>query len=327
MLLVGGASRRFGSPKALASYRGRTLAERTWALLGEACDERLAVGKTADGLSLPFPLLDDDSEVRAPIAGVVAGLRAASHEVGVFVPVDCPLLTVEAVRALGQAVAVPQTGPLPGAYRKAMLPELEARLAGGELSLRGVNRALVELDPRLLANVNTPADLAALERPGHVLVVGGTGMLTGLTEALAGRGHAVTVIARRHAALPAGAVQLALDYRDDETLGAGLSRAARERGPIDLAVAWIHTNAPAAPATVAAAVAPGGRLFQVFGTRVWPLDRAPAHVSYHQVLLGSVGGRWLTNDEISSGVLAALDADQPLSVVGERNVAPEASRS
>ena len=163
MLLVGGASRRFGAPKALARLGGRTLAERAWAVLGEACDERLAVGKAADGLDLPFPLLDDENEVRAPIAGVVAGLRAARHEVCVVLPVDCPLVTSEALRALGEAIAVPQTGPLPGAYAKSMLPELEARLAAGDYSLRGVNPRVLELAERLLVNVNTPAELTALE--------------------------------------------------------------------------------------------------------------------------------------------------------------------
>jgi molybdenum cofactor guanylyltransferase len=165
VLLVGGASRRFGSPKALARLGGRTLAERSWAILGEACDERLAVGKAADALPLPFPVLDDGNEVRAPIAGVVAGLRAARHEVCVVLPVDCPLVTAAAVRALGEAIAVPQTGPLPGAYAKSMLPGLEARLAAGDYSLRDLNPRVLELDERLLVNVNTPAELAALEEP------------------------------------------------------------------------------------------------------------------------------------------------------------------
>jgi molybdenum cofactor guanylyltransferase len=163
VLLVGGASRRFGSPKALARFGGETLAERAWRLLGEACDERLAVGKAADRLPLPFRVLDDGSDVRAPLAGIVAGLHAASNEVCVVVPVDCPLLTPDAVRALGRAVAVPQTGPLPGAYEKTMLPELEGRLAAGDYRLRGLNPRVLQLDERLLANVNTPAELAALE--------------------------------------------------------------------------------------------------------------------------------------------------------------------
>ena len=162
VLLVGGASRRFGSPKALAVFEGETLAARAWRLLGEVCDERLAVGKAADGVVLPFPVLDDGSEVRAPIAGLVAALRVAAHEVCVVLPVDCPSLTASALLALGEAVAVPQTGPLPGAYTKAMLAELEARLDAGRYDLRGVNPTVLELDERLLANVNTPADLEAL---------------------------------------------------------------------------------------------------------------------------------------------------------------------
>ena len=132
-------------------------------MLGEACEQRLAVGKAGE-LALPFPVLDDGSELRAPIVGVLAGLRAAAHETVVFLPVDCPLVTPELLRALGEARAVPQTGPLPGAYAKADLPELERRLAAGELSLRGVNPTVLELDERLLANANTPAELSALEQ-------------------------------------------------------------------------------------------------------------------------------------------------------------------
>ena len=162
LLLVGGASRRFGSPKALAVLDGETLAARAWRVLGEACDERIAVGKASDALPLPFDLLDDGTDVRAPIAGVVAGMRAAAHEVCVVLPVDCPAMTAEALRALGAACAIPQTGPLPGSYSKAMLPELEARLATGEYSLRRVNGRVLELEERLLANVNTPAELDAL---------------------------------------------------------------------------------------------------------------------------------------------------------------------
>jgi molybdopterin-guanine dinucleotide biosynthesis protein A len=162
ILLVGGASRRFGSPKALAPFRGETLAERAWRLLGAACDERIAVGKEADGLDLPFPLLDDGVEERAPAFGLLAGLRAASHELCLALPVDCPLMTADALHELADARAVPQTGPLPGAYERSMVRELERRLAAGELALRGLNPRVVQLDPAVLANVNTPRDLAAV---------------------------------------------------------------------------------------------------------------------------------------------------------------------
>jgi len=159
VLLVGGASTRFGSPKALATYGGETLAARAWRLLGEACDERVAVGKAADALPLPFELLDDGSDVRAPIAGVVAGLRAASFDTCVMLPVDCPRIEAETLRLLGRERAVVQTGPLPGAYTKAMLPELERRLVEGRLSLRGVNPRVVEVDAGELRDVDVPDDL------------------------------------------------------------------------------------------------------------------------------------------------------------------------
>ena len=166
VLLIGGMSRRFGSVKALAPLGSEMLAERAWRVLGEAFSERLAVGKGADQLGLPFPMLDDGIAVRAPIAGVVAGLRAAPTEVAVFLPVDCPLMTPEALRALAEQcadAAVPETGPLPGAYAKNALPILEQRLADDQLELHEALAELdvntVELDSELLANVNTERDL------------------------------------------------------------------------------------------------------------------------------------------------------------------------
>jgi molybdopterin-guanine dinucleotide biosynthesis protein A len=169
VLLVGGASTRFGSPKALAVLDGETLAERAWKTLGEVCDERLAFGKTGDGLMLPFEVRDDGSDIRAPIAGVVAGLRAARREVCVFLPVDVPRIrpaSLELLVELCRDAAVPQSGPLPGAYRRSALPALERRLAAGELALRGaldaLDVAVVPLPEEELVNVNEPGDLERL---------------------------------------------------------------------------------------------------------------------------------------------------------------------
>jgi molybdopterin-guanine dinucleotide biosynthesis protein A len=161
LLLVGGASERFGSPKALALFRGETLADRGRRLLADACDEVLVVGKAGDGL--PFPVLDDGADSRAPIHGLIAGLRAARHEVVVVLPVDVPLVTAAMLRALGLAQAVPSERiPLPGAYPRSLLPALERRVASGALSLRGVNVTTIDLDEELLADADTPARLAEL---------------------------------------------------------------------------------------------------------------------------------------------------------------------
>jgi molybdopterin-guanine dinucleotide biosynthesis protein A len=170
ILLVGGASRRFGSPKALATFDGETLAVRAWRTLGRACDVRIAVGRR-DELTLPFPILDDGAvDVRAPLVGIVAGLRASTTDVTVVLPVDVPLVRPGDLRALAEAcadAAVSQTGPLPCALRRTALPVLEQRLERRELTLRDAFATLatevVALDPGSLTNVNTPADLDALQ--------------------------------------------------------------------------------------------------------------------------------------------------------------------
>jgi molybdopterin-guanine dinucleotide biosynthesis protein A len=149
ILLAGGRSRRFGSPKAEAVFDGETLAERAWRLLGDACDERLLVGPGG---------LDDPGT--GPVAAIAAGLRAASHELAVVIPVDMPLLTVAALHALAAAcrdAAVGQRGPLPCAIRRdAFPPTGEGRL---RTVLASLDTVQIELDQRLLLNVNEPGDL------------------------------------------------------------------------------------------------------------------------------------------------------------------------
>ena len=101
------------------------------------------------------------------MAAIAAGLRAATHELAVVIPVDMPLLTAGALRLLAEAcrnAAVAQRGPLPCAVARRTLPAFET----GERRLRtvldGLDTARLELEEELLANVNTPADLATLAR-------------------------------------------------------------------------------------------------------------------------------------------------------------------
>jgi molybdopterin-guanine dinucleotide biosynthesis protein A len=154
VLLVGGASTRFGAPKDLAQYGGETLRARAWRLLGDACDERIAVGR--DGLVDPGT---------GPVAAIAVGLRAAAHDVAVVIPVDMPLLTVAALHTLADAcrdAAVAPLGPLPCAVARRTLPAFEAGERRLRTVLAGLDTVTIELDERVLANVNTPAELDTL---------------------------------------------------------------------------------------------------------------------------------------------------------------------
>jgi len=171
---------------------------------------------------------------------------------------------------------------------------------------------------------------------GHALVVGGTGMLAGAVRGLLARGWSVSVLARRASAFAMrqpGVVGLDCDYNDADAFAATLNRARDGEGPIGLAVGWFHTLAPSPilAGRTGAADAPG-RFFHVLGSAMADPERpdrlaraaraaeAAPHCAYRQVVLGFTlqgpGARWLSHEEISAGVLKAIDEDAQVSTIG-----------
>jgi hypothetical protein len=162
----------------------------------------------------------------------------------------------------------------------------------------------------------------------HILVVGGTGMLSGLVEALAGDGGRLSLLSR-HASrfVRDGVVGHDVDYHDEAAFVAALDAA----GSVDLAVAWFHTLKIAAVRRLAERT--HGRLFQVLGSATGDPSRPDRlltaaavadglpNCALRQVILGfqiTAGrSRWLTDDEISGGVLEAVRSDAAFSVVGK----------
>jgi molybdopterin-guanine dinucleotide biosynthesis protein len=200
-VLAGGESRRFGSPKALAPFRGEPMVLRAVRTLGEVCGPVVVVSSVPEvdaalrGAAHSVSLLPD----RVPGAGPLAGLHAALHhareeglDAVLLLACDMPLVTPEMVEALarkgeeGDALAVVaaqeegDTGsegslrpqPLLGWYRVAALATVETRLAEGDRSMKGLLDALEarlipasELGARggELRGANTPGELARLE--------------------------------------------------------------------------------------------------------------------------------------------------------------------
>ncbi|HXC56873.1 MAG TPA: hypothetical protein VNU97_16360 [Rhizomicrobium sp.] len=169
-----------------------------------------------------------------------------------------------------------------------------------------------------------------MSRFAHALVVGGSGMLAGFCRALCDASDRVSVMARNEKRLRAIAPSIdcvPCDYND----GVGLSEILSQIEPPDLVVAWIHGRAQKARRALADCVRAEGRFVQVLGSahgdpthpeRLAEMAQAAdgLPIDYQAVVLGFVlaGGkaRWLNNDEISAGVLAAVQSGAPFSVVG-----------
>lgn len=184
----------------------------------------------------------------------------------------------------------------------------------------------------------------------HALIIGGTGMLRETSLALATRFDLVSVIARNsnrlndlwEEALQAGLRinPLQLDYKDEEHLQLCLEDLQKEFGPVQTVVAWIKSNAEEANAIIAnylnQQTVPVD-YFDVLGSlhyKDFEVDEEEReelygqfpNVKYHQVKLGLKQDdnddepRWLTYEEITEGIVAAIDQKSDEYLIGDSDV-------
>lgn len=168
----------------------------------------------------------------------------------------------------------------------------------------------------------------------NVVVIGGTGMLEGATRWIMRHAEHTLIIGRSQRRLDRlheadgseRATFVPLDYRSSVALRACLQDAVRTHGPIDVVVSWIHSTAPDAIAILAEVVgrpATAWRFIHVKGsandlTAIRTAAPMPRECIYRQVMLGyqrSVGrSRWLTDQEVSDGVIQAIVQDSDVTV-------------
>ncbi len=173
----------------------------------------------------------------------------------------------------------------------------------------------------------------------HTLVIGGTGMLRAASVELASRSRTMTSVARTERSLAAVNAllsassalhhMLALDWsKPEEFLHSLRQHLVRTERP-DLVVAWIHDDELAIRVAGLVATQAACRFFHVVGSAGSDPSLIaanlrqrlpPSTATYHQVILGHVrangGTRWLTNEEISAGVLSAIARAEPEYIVG-----------
>jgi molybdopterin-guanine dinucleotide biosynthesis protein A/rhodanese-related sulfurtransferase len=173
VVLTGGASRRFGSDKAMALIDGVPMVVRVVAALRAAGAESVAtVGGSDRGVDVPHR--SDLYPGDGPLGGLLTAFAHARTDVVMVAACDLPDLDGPTVRAvvagMGTADAAVATTdrlePLCAAYRvSACGPAFSAAFAAGERSLvRALERVTMVTvavnDPRRVRNVNTPTDRA-----------------------------------------------------------------------------------------------------------------------------------------------------------------------
>lgn len=169
----------------------------------------------------------------------------------------------------------------------------------------------------------------------HAIMIGGTGMLSEMSKWVMQQATYTVIIGRNEHRLRRlqsdyGSVHVKqLDYKDTHALRQMIQTAIVQHGAIDLVVAWIHSDAPYAISTIIHEIChlqrKKWRFFHIKGSSQH-LDRKQSlpclsdDCLYREVHLGfkREGGRsrWLTHDEISTGVIDAIQNDRKKTVIG-----------
>jgi molybdopterin-guanine dinucleotide biosynthesis protein A len=167
-VLAGGLSTRFGSDKALAELGGHTLLARAVDTLSGWCEYVVVVGRE----TAPAPTLPDwPRPGMGPLAGIAAALHLArdeNYEAVLTCGVDSASLPENLLELLAPAPAYVVGQPVIGLWPAGAVKAIEKILTSdGRHSMLQFAEALGARAVKSAANpanINTPADLAALER-------------------------------------------------------------------------------------------------------------------------------------------------------------------
>lgn len=182
VVLAGGASRRMGRDKATLTvagrFGGRTLVEHLTNVVSQRCAPVFVVAAQRQPLpELPARVLRDEVPGQGPLPALGLGLRAAADagaERAFVCAVDMPFLTPAVIDLLagspGADIVLARAGRdhyLAAVYDTALATTVDALVAGGERRVGALVGAVeaqrIELaDPALLANLNSPEDVAGL---------------------------------------------------------------------------------------------------------------------------------------------------------------------
>lgn len=178
----------------------------------------------------------------------------------------------------------------------------------------------------------------------HALVIGGTGILSDVSAHLLNRYKYVSVIARSESSFTtllenAKSIQgilnpLVTDYSDSKNSLDLIKKSIEEFGNVNLCISWVHGYAENFRFEVAKLIADDSKpvFIDVLGSSGMNLSEITesrlkvfsgiSGIEYRSVVLGKIhtsknNWRWLTDFEISKGVIDALESQNKISIAGE----------
>ncbi|WP_153733247.1 molybdenum cofactor guanylyltransferase [Sporosarcina obsidiansis] len=181
ILLAGGQSRRFGSPKAFAKYQGQEFYHYSLDALRPFCDEIIIVTRPEFLGRFPADLrVMTDLEGFAglgPLAGILTGMEAVAADRYIVLPCDMPFIQANVIERLldahcGDVSAVTLEGkrhPLVAVWQATVKPTIRQALNEGNRRVMHVQARhdgrwiegsmLTTLPGLVFTNVNTPCEL------------------------------------------------------------------------------------------------------------------------------------------------------------------------
>jgi len=161
-------------------------------------------------------------------------------------------------------------------------------------------------------------------------------MLAGVTEHLSQNFDTVSLICRSENKINSklkNVNPLILDYTYYKLLSKNIQSSVEKFENVDLVVSWIHSSAPSAPFSIAEKLNSYNtsfRFFDILGSAYADPSQnnngreikltENKNLAYRRIILGFKieynTSRWLTNEEISSGVIEAIKTDSKETLIG-----------
>jgi molybdenum cofactor guanylyltransferase len=138
IILAGGQSLRMGTDKALVPYHGKPLIQYSIDLALGFTKNILIITNREELLTLGFPLVADIYPIKAPLAGIHAGLKTSKTDWNLVLTCDMPNVPAHLIKMMISTLE-PDTElvlpghddyiePLCGFYNKSLVPVIESNI-------------------------------------------------------------------------------------------------------------------------------------------------------------------------------------------------------